>query len=495
MTVQGDKIRSFNHEDYNYIVETLADISDLIKGLSDVVVADGAEYGVLLGIFDTFDRIDYLVSKILFLMSEQKYINLTKLKASVTFNNNPSLLVNQMGITLAKLRQKVASNDSEVIGAVLDKIDADKAYDAVTKSMPNRLANAMVTKLLDIVNPTKRAKLIERIEQQKNDSLESTRCKLTLPGIEGQLTSMNLIPAGLVEVMPTDRLIKINKSSKSPINFDVRGLLDQEFIAANGLTMSPNAGVNEKTLQKFNTTTNMGVTDIQPSMVEIIGDNTSDVWTVCDTINGRDWRYLTWNGKREVPRGIISPLLDGVNTRPTDYNRCHENIILEKCFDSKAELTTNQYLKHSQYTSSANVRAKLIDELSSWFGKEMAKLKQPNVKDIKEIDVASYVKDILQQLTGENTKLQKSAEFTLTYLMQYDAILTTVSKNIKFKWNATIISPTIFKDYTTQNAFASISNTLIALVNAQLDELDKNKTWTATGYSLKEFYLEYNYVY
>jgi hypothetical protein len=227
-------------------------------------------------------------------------------------------------------------------------------------------------------------------------------------------------------------------------------------------------------------------------MVEII-DSDATTFTVLDSINGVEWRYLTYGGSREIPRSIVLPILEGISTRAVKYNEYLEHIILEKYFDPKAELTTEQFRKQTHSISVASIRTKLIDKLTEWFSGELEKTS--TIKDIKSIEVGQQTRCILEQLTGENTVKRRSPEFTLTYLMQYDAVLTTLSKTIKYKWNAIVIPPTIFQEYSKASAYDYISDMFVSLIQSVTDDMDKNRAWTAIGYSLKEYYLEYNFVY
>lgn len=498
--VQGDKIRSYNPDDYVYITTSLVTIKNQIKTMNEFDISK-TDYGSFIRLFDLFGNLDYLISKVLSIMSYQKYVNLTRLRMSTTFNNDPVRLIEQINDTLIKLYKKIEQYDMDTINTILSRIDVtnttaiDDIYDEIINSSSNKLVNAIIVKILKHLSNEKQRRLTNKVEIQKDKSIGSTRFKLTHDGIQSQMWSMNLIPGAICEQVPNQSVIKINKSSSSPIDFNVSGLIDQEYIAKHQLNTLSLTCIDEVIVRRFATTITQEITNEQPSTVEIITPE-SETFTVVDTINGKIWRYLTYNGNILIHRSMLNTLLIGITTRPTNYNKYLEDVIIENYFDPKSELTKEQFKKSSQHRiSPGSIKTKLIEALVTWFKEELRIRKPSTIKEVKQIDLAQHARVILDYLTGENASKQRSAEFTLTYLMQYDAILTTLSKDIKFKWNITHLPTNLFKEYTTTIAYSYIVDTIITLITNITNEMDKNKAWTSTGYSLKEYYLEYNYVY
>ena len=284
--------------------------------------------------------------------------------------------------------------------------------------------------------------------------------------------------------------IFINKSSQSPIEFNLRGLIDNEYILSNNLNTRPGVGLNKQVLLRYNTSKNIGKSDIKPAPIEIIQPD-SKYFKVYDTINGTAWRQLSHNGIEKIHRSLLSNILEGISTRASDYNKLLEPSILMSWYNAEARSILDAHKKQRPTVSSDAIRDSIVAQLGSWFRDELTSKQPKTERDVKLIKCDNVSSVILNVLTSD-ASVRKSAEFTLTYLYKYDEVLTKFTKELKYKWNLATVPGALFIEYDNVQTYDMIAAIFKRIVREIVDMMDKSKMWTSSIDSLKQYYLEYN---
>lgn len=398
---------------------------------------------------------------------------------------------------------KAASNPTPAIAFIMDN-----------ETEINKFTIRLIGMVIKSVSGERKRRLELIIEKQKDIVLGSTRVDISkYVGVQGLLVRYGLRP--LTVSMPIGELfgklnlaynsklsldencknagagiIVVNISNNSPIEFDLRGLIDNEYITANDYKTSQVSGLTKKIIDRFSTTKflpragSAGKTLIYPS---------KGPWYILQTINGELYRALGKDTTAVAPDTIVG-LINGLSTRPNQYNLAHSADILGKCFDPHAQLILDSYAEAKQSVASSEpTKAAIVERMREWFTKQIHDKKPQSAREVKLHAVNTQIiteilLDILTHTTGTHGK--GSAEYIITYISKFDAIIYKFIKELERRWGEEQIADRVFKERSGADLEKYILDVHDGVVKLAVNELDKSLAWSEYDTSLKEYFLE-----
>ncbi len=397
-----------------------------------------------------------------------------------------------------------------------------------------------VTKILLRVLDSGRGRQLQlRIESQKDKLLSVERFTTPYTGIQSQLVRYGLRPAtpshsaseiikllmvansehdsedntnsdaicednDIVSAIPLLTTIRavvlIDKSSKSCIEYNTRGIIDADYVVRENL--SPTAGLNETFVKRFTTMIKL-TPEKSDNAVRVFESPTTSLreeesptpsesaW-ILETIDGHNYRILTniLSGKDySTPTNSIIGLLHGISSRCREYNKIHSRIICDKYFDILLVPLLRDYSDMKQSVISSDpikntIHTQLMDAIHRT-------LKDNYPNDLSEVvdiitDHAMISPIIITQLymrAGGNDAHQ--AESTLTFISKVEGILHLFTKELRIAWSGLRVSPRILEKVS------ELLSLISEAIRASMDRLDIGNYWTEYDQSIKEFVINH----
>ncbi len=286
-------------------------------------------------------------------------------------------------------------------------------------------------------------------------------------------------------------VVYINNGSKSPIEFDMRGLINQEYIIANGLKTTPSTGLTKKIIERFNTAKYLG-RGLFATEVTVRGEGPE--WYIIETLNGTLFRILgnlsTVNYKTSA--NTIQSLIGGLSLRPHEYNKLLSESILDNCFDAKAQLVLDSYVEEKKIIKSSDpTKDKVITALMKYFSDNLTITASTTDRTIRDVFKSDAVYDILHTVLPHKTGIHGKGytEYLVTYNLKFDSLVRKFIKELDRVWDNIITArdkserePDALREY--------IMETVRRLIRRAADALDGDNIWTEYDSSLKEYFLD-----
>jgi len=362
--------------------------------------------------------------------------------------------------------------------------------------------------------PSHSREILRNIMEIKKDALlGSNRIPLLdTGGIQGMFVRYNLVPYEMS--MPPQDLFKkykieyihgdknnfpnlavaaklnvcaIFKSGESPLEFNIRGLVDPEYIERHELKVSMSSGVTKKMIEKFNTYKKLkpppGKKNNHKNIIAKYSDEAD--WLVLETINGAYWRRLSHMGALAIKASNISGLINGLTLRPHVYNDLQAQAILAKCFDSRSPLILSNYI-----SSTANKLPS--DVIKNGVHADLVKLYLAQPPGISKF-ITYFTSDKIAHAV-EN-RLHRSFEVAIIDVNLL-ASRETVIENIIWEFTKAIeILVRDKRDLVTRASKMDpkyldqeLREIHDLIINGAIDMLDKTGKWNTPDLSLSEFY-------
>lgn len=356
------------------------------------------------------------------------------------------------------------------------------------------------------------------IEHYKNHMLGSTRVNLDrLPAPQAAVSRYRLVPADTSK--PPEEVfdglgLKWNKkqsleenaqaagcvilmdiSSRSAIEFDIRGLINREYVEGKGLAMNAKYGLNKKNIERLRTTIDLPVKHTSAGKVQkFILPKTTHVY-VLQTLNGEVWRPMMLDGETKIPIEYIRGLIDGVSTRAWMYNRIQEDELLAKCLDPKADAIIKSFEEEKRTLPPSDaIKAPIVTDLTEWMQEQLEK-KLPKKHEVRTLFMASPIDEViadkLVRIMGVNVK--GSAEYAVTYLTRIDDIVREFRSALESKYNEGLIPATLFRDLPENDLRKQILSVYKGCISSAADELDRRQLWAEYDFTLKEYFMDKKY--
>jgi hypothetical protein len=510
----------FNPREYEIVNNCVSSIKSNHEGLLGLEFDSANVLGSSAKIYDLYGKIHYCLSEIHSAFTNEYYYKLSSQNKSSTFNTESIRERNKFLIHYENYTDQ--DKDAYMLNWVIDNLpDRDTVFSFVVDNQKqiNKLVIKLAGYLVAQLVGTQKKEIETIINTQKDLALGAERIDVKgLKGIHSLLVRYNLTPlSGAIHLSrifsemdlkynPNNSLeenmklittkgpgvIFINISNKSPLIFDIRGLIDERYIEQMELKTDIMAGLTKRVLLRFNTTyflpqntTEQGDTVIFPG--------SWDEYYVLVTNNGKNWRYFGINGDKLIPRAALKGILDKPTGRPHYYNNIQEEIIIGDCFEPNSVLMLTEYANSLEAKSSgAAVESKIIEELMKSYTTRAA---NKTVNDITTLRELSYNLDDISKILF-NILLPKSVttgkgvvEGLITYIGKIEAISWALSKEIIRQWDTIEIPKRLFLENSGNELNRVILKTLEFIFTKAMKELEDSRTWTDYDTTLKEFYI------
>lgn len=248
----------------------------------------------------------------------------------------------------------------------------------------------------------------EIVEARKDVLLGATR-------VQGCLARNGLVPGHFGT--PSGNYVTIAGDT----SYDLRPLIDPDFIAKHDLVLKMGAGINKKTVEKYATTLHAKPAKIAPATVNV--ENDSDEFRVWMKI-GNAYRAMVRSGKDTFSRREIESLFS-VTTRPARYYET----IYEDPTDPMFQFYADKYAVAKLDISDDIIRKRLFDE----FTDRWQAMKLTNFHEIAtDRDIISGV--IVKVLHATIVK-SDNPDMMCGYIIRYEALIrefvNAIDKEIK----------------------------------------------------------------
>ena len=126
-------------------------------------------------------------------------------------------------------------------------------------------------------------------------------------------------PECFVELATRAGVIVLYNITNNPIEYNVRGLIDMNYIIKHNLIIEQFAGITERVIKKYATAVKLERGTAIPAKSINVYNESADVFYVFESINGIHYRALSLNRSMVISRKYIAPFLTGFSTLPLKY--------------------------------------------------------------------------------------------------------------------------------------------------------------------------------
>lgn len=211
----------------------------------------------------------------------------------------------------------------------------------------------------------------------------------------------------------------------SAMDFSIEPYISYKFVVNNDMVTKNGEGITPQFMKRFN----IPVSQEQPKdhmgyVHHHINDNDDAIYVI-ETQNGKLFRFLSTSKYfKSINRDKISHLIQGLNTRHDDYNKLHEEKIVESAFDPEAVAIMKQF-DNAGLTFNENDFWNII--------KSSSKEKTMEKKVLKSIDDYFAKTGFLDQKKHSDSALIVWSRLP-TFVSKYRSIVT--NKEIEDKYRA-----------------------------------------------------------
>lgn len=522
-----DVVKSMNPDEYQRSMDNINLLKQFVDELSKWdVKGTGIELlQYTMDLYEKYVLLDKSVAIIMSVLQNQSYARLSLYKMSAAHGMNVQQDKNRTITYYEKYSGMLMSSDEKIFNAVFAAMDVannpDVAFGWIIAH--DKIINKFTIKLIDVVikliSGEKRRRLELIIESQKDMLLGTTRLNMNnWKGSQAMLVRYGLRP--MSSSVPPSRLfeelgakydqkssldenfkalaavgpgvIYINKATRNPIEFDLRGLIDIDYITKHDLKTNQQSGLTKKIIEKFATTKLLSRGD-GPAPIVQYPPKSDNKWYIIESIDGNTVRLLGKNDSHIITSDMVSGLIRGLSTRAHQYNSIQAEDILSKCFDPHAQMFLQEYENEKHVLpSSEPIKAAIMAELTDKFA-ERLKRSQPRTADEYKrlaVDPQSTNEIIIRALTRSlNLYGKNSVEYTISYIYKFDVIVRTFLKDLILNWLDTNIPERVFKEFEQENLHNYLMEMYINTTKKSMDAMDRNNLWTDYDVSLKEYFL------
>lgn len=528
MNLIKDIIISYNQQEYNDILKGIKYLDEFIINIDNIHM----------------DTVDEILSKTSTLYQDFDHItDILKLMTQVIQNNVYSkYMIHNMSTSyvldfnhskdyVLSLNETYISKSLIIDNLLFDKIlemidyknNMDKVFEFIieNETIINMFVIKIITVSIGLVNPNKRRRLENIIENQKNIILDANRITLNYSGIQGLMIRYNLTPVTnsrsindifqLINLCEYDdnlslkdnlkNLSKISSNgviclsliTKSPIEFDIRGIIDMEYIIENNLKNTSISGINPKLIERFKTLTVLDKPK-QPADKIICLSGKSNEYYIFATLNGLQYKLLSTNRTNLTRDTDIKGLINGLSLRPYRYNTLHEEMIIKSCFNNKYITIIEKYRNHiMSIPSSEHVKLNILDRLIQKFTLSINESPIKSTRDFKaRIVNYSTISNILLIIFTKDIKSRNinSSEFLLTHIISIESLTGDFIKEIHRSLSKEKLNERIFAELSEAVLRETLISIYTNIITRAITEIDKNNTWMEYNLSLKNFFID-----
>lgn len=528
LEIVKDIVRSMNPEEYKHAVDGIATLISLADEISEWTLT-GSGKEILQRVADLYEKfiiIDDAITILISVLENPAYAKMALYNMSATYIMNVSREKNHSISEYEAYVEESVATDEKIFELVFEAAGVttspEDAFSWIIEhsSVINKFTIKLIGNVIRVISGERRRQLELIIENQKDILLGATRIDMAVwKGAQAMLVRYGLrpitsseTPARLFEQLGAKYdtkisldenfktlarngpgIIYINKSSPSPVEFDLRGLIDVNYITANDLKTNQQSGVTEKIINRFSTAKLLPrVTG--PSAIVKYPPKSGNRWYVIESINGELIRLLGRGEDKALGANVICGLIQGVSSRAHNYNSIQTEEILSKCFDPKAKMILQLYEDEKTSLPSADpIKNSIVTELSEWASKSLKNHMPENGEAFKRMAVnQQIISEVLLDVLTHSIGIHGlgSSEYMITYISKFDSIIRAFIKELERKWLEENINDRMFSELSPDNLRGNLLGIFTTVIKASIDELDRNKLWTEYDISIKEYFLE-----
>lgn len=519
----GDIISRNNPTDMHQINNKLTQINDILsKELIELTFNDTDDkiLDKIMAIYDNWYIVDSIVKLFYDVYNNESYVASYLISMSSTFASNLALEKNKIKYYYDEYTMMSSEQDERIFNKIYSKNkDMNLLYNFAMKyeNNINKFTNSLFGHIIN--NSEVFGKRIEAIIEKQKDSvlnckrsenatyliLKSNLVPLTKFMQLHDLLSMLKIDGNDIEFIKNNQqeigMIILNNSNKTPIEFNIKELVDHKYIIENGLNIPLEHPLNKRIIEKYDTLGILKVNDKDslPFMQKYKGF--TDNWYVIETINnGLHFRLLgKIGGQLFVNEKDIMNLVHGISTRPMKYNELQVSNIKTFGLDDKSENILRDYAEYIKNNESIEaMKNTIIDKFIDNYKKTII---LPNINNIS--DFKNFIGDnnMLSAVLGEiyyllNKKFTKTGdklheEYLLTHIVNSFEIIEKISKEFNHNIILEKLSERMFKETHRNDLGDKLMNIYKNIVKVTMDKMEKDGTlhkFILT--SLKNYYFE-----
>jgi hypothetical protein len=523
-------VMSINPAEYKSCESNIELLKTTAEELPKMISSTDRPLDTMLNVYNKFIDVDNAIATLIKLFENTTYSKLALYNMSATYVMNVHQEKNLALNAHDKYLDMSVDDDEIIFDSVFKHINLHTKPDPLIsfiidhEEIINKFTIKLIGAVIKVVTGDKRRRLELIIETQKDKVLEASRVDITKwSGVQGTIVRYGLKPLTLsyaqdklfeklnlkynpklsvlenfTAIATNSGVILINKSTPSPIEFDLRGIMDINYVMENDLKTTPQSGLTKKIVERFNTARQLPRGTKSEPIVKIHASEkssaTASTWYVFETINGELWRLIGRDGSNTTKSDSIRGLIDGLSTRASQYNNILAEDIIAKCFDPKAKMILDSYEDVKRVLpSSETIKSTIIDGLVEWLGPQLKKNMPKDIADFKYISVdrrvvADTILSALTHTTGIHGK--GSSEYMLTYICKLDFIIGKFVKELERQWSLETISDRVFKERSGDDLYKYLMDVFRGIAKSTADQLDKLRLWTEYDISIKEYFLE-----
>ena len=469
---------------------------DRLQGSLSVDAAETLQTAAAL--YTTLQKIDALSKPIIEIVEDELHLRslLHNMSQTYTFSIGKHrdgaldiyAAIRRSGIDADEIVFRCAMASATPQDAFALVIDADKLNKFIIWIIAQLVRMPSMKNYIDKLNAV--------VETQKDNVLGAGRIPGHLPPADtvcrydlSPLTSFDSLAHVREKCGADAQIIVLPRLGKTPIEFNINGLIDAAYVAENDIMTTQTSGLTKRILKRFSTATLLK----QPEEAVPAASTTDGVSAVCilEWYGGDLYRILGCRGTASymTPIDDVKGLVRGLTTRPTAYSR-HTAIMR----DEHLENILRDYTEQKQGAiSSADVTAGIMTKLRARFAQALAA--KAGISTYNEFrEIATNRKTLNEVIGGVLTQIGQhgrgSAEFTITHIARIEVIIAQFAREMEKQLDANKLGPLAIKE----RAPDEISRTLISLFDLIVDgcikELDRADVWSNYTITPKEYVMD-----
>lgn len=275
-------------------------------------------------------------------------------------------------------------------------------------------------------------------------------------------------------------IIYINFGSKTNIEFNYDGLINEQFIKDNTLNIPKTVGLNLSVLKRFNTIFTKQINST-PSEIQFLPDKSKPQWRIILTQNGIDFCFLTYLNNTIIESEQILGLINGITSRPIDYTENQLPQILNNCYDKKMTHYLNKYSNLNPSRNASQIISSLVLDKFKQISYDIV-LETDNYKEIESkcTNINMITKVITSAIKSISTEATNT-EILLTQLSKMNDTINVFRIELNKTWRNNKMKVNMPKKYIIDHCI----NNFILTIN----EVNRIGGWETKDLSLKDFML------
>lgn len=503
-----------------------------IKGLPDVIT-----------LYEQINEIDDTIEALTNVISIDAYYESIINKMSSTFDVNISELRNNASQAWTRYKEAMYTADEEVFSSIAKSIIPKDIDDLINKG------GRIVLRLLRTIAPTlpssSQTKISEFIEREKDRILGCER----ISGDGGddmfpaQLHCYRYNLAPKTQMLEPKMIIKLinpthvfDKTKDGNTNiceatkalnvglyicgnnfgtrleYDIRGLVDEQYITEHNLFTSLADGLNKKVMKRYETITRLNVPDANKNITaeakRLLTYNpiTAKEMLVVETHNGNTYRIMGLYDSPDylVPINRVVGFLKGQSTRPSYYNKYISDEIFKRCITKTTDVVVANFSGIGG-SNKLGVSIGFSDYETAGMSKDIGMMKQKIIDLLIGTSEINTKEDYWRQYKNIIVKIDEvilkvlvcgiGLEERVTYLYKIEDILSVLRKELRNAFRSFDYSDSQIKHKNNADLEQYIKNSFVSSFGRAIDELDKKGIWSLYDASLKELYMSATNIY